>query len=175
MDSFQKIYRINTNGRRYQQKLKKKLKEWFPDQLLFLTAKPNTAEIAASVKNAFYQMIPVAETAKCLQEDISRYCEQLRQTSWPPMIDMFSTTEIEVPYLVTFSWRSFLKLKDIATVEVTVVMEVLLDEYINPFGMDLDKSKLGNLSSGAPVHDTVAETLLDVSDNGNIQAELFQK
>ena len=66
-------------------------------------------------------------------------------------------------------------MKDIATVEVTVVMEVLLDEYINPFGMDLDKSKLGNLSSGAPVHDTVAETLLDVSDNGNIQAELFQK
>ena len=54
-------------------------------------------------------------------------------------------------------------------------MEVLLDEYINPFGMDLDKAKLVNLSSGAPVDDAVAEILLHVYDNGNIQAELFQK
>ena len=54
-------------------------------------------------------------------------------------------------------------------------MEVLLDEYINPFGTDLDKPKLVNLSSGAPVDDAVAEILLDVFDNGNIQAEFFQK
>ena len=39
------------NGRRYQQKLKKELKEWFPDQLLLLTTKLNTAEIVVSVKN----------------------------------------------------------------------------------------------------------------------------
>ena len=52
-------------------------------------------------------------------------------------------------------------------------MEVLLDEYINPFSMDLDKEKLLNVSSGAPVDDAVAEILMHVYDNGNIQAELF--
>ena len=52
-------------------------------------------------------------------------------------------------------------------------MEVLLDEHINPFGMDLDKPKLINFRSGGPVDDAVAEILLDVFDNGNIQSELF--
>ena len=47
-------------------------------------------------------------------------------------------------------------------------MEMLLDGYINPFGMDLDKVKLVNLISGAPVDDTVAEILLHVYDNENI-------
>ena len=72
-------------------------------------------------------------------------------------------------------------------------MEVLLDEYINPFGMDLDKVKLVNLSSGAPVDDadddapvddadddapvddSVAEILVNVYDNENIQAKFFRK
>ena len=57
--------------------------------------------------------------------------------------------------------------------KVQKVMEVLLDEHINPFGMDLDKPKLINFSSGGPVDDAVAEILLDVFDNGNIQSELF--
>ena len=54
--------------------------------------------------------------------------------------------------------------------KVQKVMEVLLDEYINPFRMDLDKEKLLNLSSGTPVDDAVAEILLHVYNNGNIQA-----
>ena len=59
--------------------------------------------------------------------------------------------------------------------KVQKVMEVLLDEYINPFGMYLDKAKLVNLNSGAPVDDAVVKVLLHVYDNGNIQAELFRK
>ena len=39
--------------------------------------------------------------------------------------------------------------------------------YTNLFGIDLAK-KLVNLSSGAPVDDTAAEIVLDVSDDGNI-------
>ena len=39
-------------------------------------------------------------------------------------------------------------------------MEVLLDEYINPFCIDFEKQKLVNLSSGAPEDYTVAEILL---------------
>ena len=40
------------------------------------------------------------------------------------------------------------------------VMEVLLDEYINPFCIDFEKPMLVNLSSGAPEDYTVAEILL---------------
>ena len=47
---------------------------------------------------------------------------------------------------------------------------MLLDKYINPFGTDLDKEKLVNLRSGAPVDDVVTEILLHVFDNGKIQA-----
>ena len=64
---------------------------------------------------------------------------------------------------------SFLKLKDTAPAEVKItssgkkvqkVMEVLLDEYLNPFRMDLDKPKLVNLNSRAPVDYAVAKILL---------------
>ena len=51
--------------------------------------------------------------------------------------------------------------------------QLLIDDYINPFGLDLDKAKLLNLSSGAPVDNTVAVILLHVYDNGYTQAEIF--
>ena len=39
--------------------------------------------------------------------------------------------------------------------KVQKIMEVLSDEYINPFSTDLDKAKSVNLRSGAPVDDVV--------------------
>ena len=54
--------------------------------------------------------------------------------------------------------------------KVQKVMEVLLDGYINPFRMDLDKAKSLNLISGTPVDDAVAEILLHVYNNENIQS-----
>ena len=51
MEVLQKIYGIGMNDRRYRRKLKKKFKKPFPDQLLFLTTKFNTAEIVLSAKN----------------------------------------------------------------------------------------------------------------------------
>ena len=68
--------------------------------------------------------------------------------------------------------------------KVQKLTEELLDEYINPFRTELDRAKLVNLSSGAPVEDAdddapvddaVAEILLHVYDNGNIQAEISRK
>ena len=48
----------------------------------------------------------VVEAAKCLRENILRYCEQLPQISGPPMIDQFST---ELPKLVTLFMTELLK------------------------------------------------------------------
>ena len=73
------------NDTRYRHKLKKKLKERFPHQLLFLITKINTAEIVASAKNVSSYVLSddkscVVEAAKCLREDILHYCEKLRHT-----------------------------------------------------------------------------------------------
>ena len=73
------------NDRRYRHKFKKKLKERFPHQLLFLITKLNTAEIAVSAKNVSSYVLSddkncVAEAAKCLREDILHYCGKLRHT-----------------------------------------------------------------------------------------------
>ena len=57
MDVLQKIYGIGVNDRRSRHKLKKKLKERFPHQLLFLTIKRNTAEIVVSTKNVFSEFL----------------------------------------------------------------------------------------------------------------------
>ena len=46
------------------------------------------------------------EAAKCLREDILRYCEQLLQISLPPITDQLST---EVPKLVTLFMTELLK------------------------------------------------------------------
>ena len=57
--------------------------------------------------------------------------------------------------------------------KVQTFRQLLIDDYINPFDMDLDKEKLFNLTSGAPVNNAAAVILLHVYDNGNTQAELF--
>ena len=56
-------------------------------------------------------MIRVVEATKCLRDDILRYCEKLPQTSWPPMIDQLSTTEAELPELVTLFMTELLKIE----------------------------------------------------------------
>ena len=111
MDVLQKSYGIGMNDRRYRHKLKRKVKERFPHQLLFLTTKLNTAEIVVSAKNVSSYVLSddkscADEAAKCLGEDILRYCETLPQTPWPQMIDQLSS---ELPELVTLFMTELLK------------------------------------------------------------------
>ena len=73
------------NDTRYRHKLKKKLKERFPHQLMFLITKFNTAEIVVTVKNVSFYVLSddksyVVEAAKCLQEDILHCREKLPHT-----------------------------------------------------------------------------------------------
>ena len=73
------------NDKQYRHKLKKKLKEWFPHQLLFLITKLNTAEIVVSAKNVSSYVLSddkscAVEAEKRLQEDILNYCKKLPHT-----------------------------------------------------------------------------------------------
>ena len=52
---------------------------------------------------------------------------------------------------------------------VSKIINVLEDEYLNPFGLDLDPTELYNLSSGVPKEDGVKE-LLEINQTGNAAA-----
>ena len=49
----------------------------------------------------------------------------------------------------------------------------LNEEYINPFGADLDKQFLYNLSSGVPVDKNLSENILKIKENGKELLETF--
>ena len=56
------------------------------------------------------------------------------------------------------------------------VVSVLSNEYINPFGSDLDKDQLFNLSSGAPINDSNAvEQILNIRIVGKDNYNEFKK
>ena len=55
---------------------------------------------------------------------------------------------------------------------ISKVINVLEDEYLNPFGLDLDPTELYNLSSGVPKEDAVKE-LLEINQSGNAAANEF--
>ena len=56
------------------------------------------------------------------------------------------------------------------------VVSVLNNEYINPFGSDLDKDQLFNLSSGAPINDSNAvEQILNIRKVGKDNYNVFKK
>ena len=56
---------------------------------------------------------------------------------------------------------------------VQKVINVLTDEYINPFASSLDKEYLYNLSSGLPVESEIATGILRIKETGEEQYHTF--
>ena len=54
-------------------------------------------------------------------------------------------------------------------------MEVLKEDFINPFNSSLDRDKLYNLASGRPLPDSIAEELLGSYERGKEMFSMFQK
>ena len=52
-------------------------------------------------------------------------------------------------------------------------MKILSQEYINPFGADLDTSLLYNLSSGVPVDKSLSDGILKIKETGKELLETF--
>ena len=99
------------NDRRFRHKLKKKLKERFPDELLFLTTKLNTADTVVSAKNASSYVL--LDDTSCVVEAANTLMWTVTADILVPTIDDLLTTETELSDWWLCSWRSFLmKLKD---------------------------------------------------------------
>ena len=58
---------------------------------------------------------------------------------------------------------------------VSNIIKTLTEEYINPFEVNIDVTKLFNLSSGVPVSDDLADEILQVEAIGKRQADEFHK
>ena len=52
-------------------------------------------------------------------------------------------------------------------------INIVEQEYENPFGIHVDKEKLVNISSGAPLYDDIAESILNMVDVGKSRMEDF--
>ena len=52
-------------------------------------------------------------------------------------------------------------------------INIFEQEYENPFGIHVDKEKLVNISSGAPLDDDIAESILNMVDVGKSRMEDF--
>ena len=59
--------------------------------------------------------------------------------------------------------------------KVQRIVEVLQDEYINPFDEDLEKNYLYNLSSGIAIQDDLAESILKTKEVGRTAYSAFVK
>eukprot|EP00794_Sanderia_malayensis_P010438 gene10438-biopygen7613 len=58
---------------------------------------------------------------------------------------------------------------------VDSIMQVLKEEYINPFDSEIEKDQLWNLSSGIPAPAAVAENAIQLRHLGNAAYEAFEK
>ena len=56
---------------------------------------------------------------------------------------------------------------------IKTIMNVLRNDFIDPFSTDLDSDKLYNLASGSYLPDDVAESLLSVQERGTLSRDTF--
>ena len=58
---------------------------------------------------------------------------------------------------------------------VTRIIDVLKEEYVNPFGVNVDKEKLVNLSSGIALDDRIAAEILSTRSVGEKESQKFRE
>ena len=58
---------------------------------------------------------------------------------------------------------------------VTNAIDVITNEYINPFGLDIDKNHLYNLSSGIAIEDSLATEIINLNTTGKELARKFKQ
>ena len=91
MTYLHQLYGLNPGGSRYRSKLKSRIQNIFPSELIFVKVKTNIAEIVLS-KTVFDNIIhysidkdsSINEVASIIKLDIVSYCKTLPEMSWPP-------------------------------------------------------------------------------------------
>ena len=95
------LYGLNPGDSRYKSKLKSRIQNIFPSELIFVKVKTNIAEIVLS-KTVFDNIIhysidkdsSINEVASIIKLDIVSYCKTLPEMSWPPKIEEIERREM---------------------------------------------------------------------------------
>ena len=115
------LYGLNPGDSRYKSKLKSRIQNIFPSELIFVKVKTNTAEIVLS-KTVFDNTIHYSidkdsslnEIASIIKSDIVSYCKTLPEMSWPPQIEEIE--RIEMPEFLRIFLTKLKSGKEHATV-----------------------------------------------------------
>ena len=101
MTYLHQLYGLNPGDKRYRSKLKSRIQNIFPSELIFVKVKTNTAEIVLS-KNVFDNTVhystdkdsPTNDVASTIKSDIVSYRKNLPEMSWPLKIEKIERIEM---------------------------------------------------------------------------------
>ena len=121
MTYLHQLYGLNPGDSRYRSKLKSRIQNIFPSELIFVKVKTNIAEIVLS-KTVFDNIIhysidkdsSINEVASIIKLDIVSYCKTLPEMSWPPKIEEIE--RIEMPESMRIFLTKLMSGKEHATV-----------------------------------------------------------
>ena len=122
MTYLHQFYGLNPGGSRYRSKLKSRIQNIFPSELIFVKVKTNTTEITVLRKIAFDNTVhysidknsPTNEVTSIIISDIVSYCKTLPEMSWPPKIEEIE--RIEMPESLRIFLTKLVSGKEHATV-----------------------------------------------------------
>ena len=131
------LYGLNPGDSRYKSKLKSRIQNIFPSELIFVKVKTNIAEIVLS-KTVFDNIIhysidkdsSINEVASIIKSDIVSYCQTLPEISWPLKIEEIEI--IEMPESLRIFLTKLMSGKEHATVNNENVKRL-----VNSFGSDI--------------------------------------
>ena len=101
MTYLHQLYVLNPGGSRYRSKLKSRIQNIFPSELIFVKVKTNTAEIVLS-KTVFDNTVQYStdkdsltnDVASTIKSDIVSYRKPLPEMSWPLKIEKIERIEM---------------------------------------------------------------------------------
>ena len=167
MITLHELYGVHPTGTRYRSKLKKKNEATFPNQLCFLTAKVNTAEIVISV-----------DTIHAHKNDLHRDANILRVAALDRPHQAKNLNELKKMVGLNRGGECYKPLRPSQIIKseklVTKVVSILENEYINPFGFR-EKDELINISSGLSLPEEISEVVLFLYSQGSALADCFAK
>ena len=136
MTYLHQLYRLNPGDSRYRNKLKSRIQNIFPSELIFAKVKTNTAEVVLrktvcdnTVHYSIDKDSSINEVASIIKLDIVSYCKTLPEMSWPPKIEEIERREM--PESIRIFLTKLMSGKEHATVNNENVKRL-----VNSFGSD---------------------------------------
>ena len=107
MTVLHELYGLHPEDARYRGKLKARIQTAYPEKLLFLSLRQNTAEVVVSTEgvNSHYlfndQGQIIKQAAGYLRSDILDYAKRIPKLTWPPNVEKLDSEEQNLPECLT--------------------------------------------------------------------------